>query len=145
MLSFGAVAYWSGKGLGAMAEGWKAAGAANGCLVVLGYLTVGLLPLALATGGALGLAMVVFGTERVTFLLSHLGSVAISTQQELLILTPMGLSVAIFALYSPFWHYSLAAPLITLRRLGKSFDRLPEDEELLPEFDRLCSESWRTI
>ena len=74
-----------------MAEDGKFAGAANGCLVVLGYLTVGLLPLALATGVALGAAMVVFGTERVTFLLAHLGSVAISTQQEWLIFTPIGL------------------------------------------------------
>ena len=138
-LCFGVFAYWSGKGLAAMAEGWQVAGAAKGCLVVLGYLATGLLPLALAVGAAVGAAMAVFGTQRVTFLLNHLGSVTISVQLAWLLLTPFGVAIAIFASYTPFWHYSVPAQLFNVWWFAQSSGPPAADEGYLPEWDRLFS------
>ena len=107
---------------------------------MLGYLATGLLPLAFAVGAAVGAAMAVFGTQRVTFLLNHLGSVTISAQLAWLLLIPGGVALAIFALYAPFWHYSLPAQVFNAWWFAQSSGPLAADEEYLPQWDRLFSE-----
>jgi hypothetical protein len=113
-LCFGLLVYFFGKGLRAMAEGWRIAGVVKGCLVGAGYVAAGLLPLALCVVAALYLSTIVFGREPVSSLVTNLGSVGINIQVELLILIPVGCAVVIFASSTPFWHYSFAAPMIAV-------------------------------
>jgi hypothetical protein len=102
LLALGALAYWSFKAIAAMAEGWRVAGMARGCLVVLGYLMVGLVPLVLASGLAVVAAVGVFGTARFSFALHHLSTVSPGAQLLWVIFTPMGLAVLIFASFAPY-------------------------------------------
>jgi hypothetical protein len=141
MLSFGAVAYWSGKSLGALVEGWRIAGTARGAVIVAGYLLAGVPVLGAASGVAVGAAMVAFGPGRVISGISHPDAVSLSVQTAWLILLPIALSVAIFAAYSPFWHYSVPGPLFSAwRRLARFSSDSDDLDQVLAEFDALLRE-----
>jgi CHAT domain/Clp amino terminal domain, pathogenicity island component len=143
LLALGALAYWSFKAMAAMAEGWRVAGVVRGCLVVLGYLMVGLLPLALTFGLAVVAAVGVFGTARFSFALHHLSTASPSTQLLWVIFTPMGLALLVFASFAPYWHYSVGSPIIRFwvfaNSVDSAVDAIDEEKSLLPQFDELFS------
>jgi hypothetical protein len=126
-LSSGALVYWSGKGLGSVAEGWRISGPVKGLVIALGYATAGLLPLAIIACVAIGASILAFGSSRVTSHFTHLGSVSITAQMACLILAPVVLAVAAFAAYTPFWHYSLAPFIAFFSTVNALADSLPDD------------------
>jgi len=126
-LCSGALVYWSGKGLGSLAEGWQISGPVKGFVIALGYAAAGLLPLAIAACLAIGASILAFGSARVVSLLTHPSSINITAQMACLVLIPVVLAAVAFVAYAPFWHYSWTPWFVFFAVVNDLADSLPDD------------------
>ena len=140
----GALTYFIGKNFDSAIEGWRVASPLSRIFIPVFYLALAVFPLALTAGAAVLATFVVFGKQRVMYLLTHFNSVAMTAETRYLLLAPVLLAIACFLFFALYWHYSWI-PILSVRKLLREVsDDLPDDlpDGLTSWLDVRISKLW---